>query len=74
MKIKELISKVYRGEKITKDEEWEVFFYLRHIPNIKKTDEEFELYCRMAKEKGIPKPDRNSYIRPLHEKNKKSIL
>ena len=68
MKIKELISKVYRGEKITKDEEWEVFFYLRHIPNIKKTDEEFELYCRMAKEKGIPKPDRNSYIRPSHEK------
>lgn len=72
--LKELISKVYRGEEVTKDEKWEVFSYLRHIPNIKKTDEEFELYCRMAKEKGIPKPDRNSYIRPLHEKNKKSIL
>ena len=45
-----------------------MFHYFRHIPNEKKTDKEFELYCIMAKEKGIPKPDRHSLIRTLHEK------
>lgn len=69
LKIKELVMKAYRGEEISRSDMGEVFFYLRHIPNIKKTDEEFELYCKMAKEKGLPKPDRNSYVRPLHEKH-----
>ncbi len=67
MEIKELISKVYRGEEVTKEELWEVFSYLRHIPNIKKTDEEFELYCRMMEEKGKPLPKRNTICRPLEE-------
>lgn len=63
-----LIERANRGEAITKEEKNKIFFYLRHIPNIKKTDEEFELYCKMAKEKGLPEPKRNSTIRPLHEK------
>lgn len=72
--IQTLINKMCNNEEVTLEEKNTVFHYFRHIPNARKTDEEFELYCRMAKEKGIPKPDRNSYIRPLHEKNKKSIL
>lgn len=44
------------------------FIYLRHIPNIRKTEEEFEIYTKMCEERGYPKPDRNSRIRPLHEK------
>lgn len=66
---KDLISKANKGENITKSEKNKIFFYLRHIPNMRKTEEEFELYCKMAKEKGLPKPDRNSYVRPLHEKH-----
>lgn len=69
LKIKELVMKAYRGEEISRSDMGEVFFYLRHIPNIRKTEEEFELYCKMAKEKGLPKPDRNSYVRPLHERH-----
>lgn len=44
------------------------FSYLRHIPNFNKTDEEFEEYCQFAKRLELPKPDRNSKVRPLHEK------
>lgn len=67
-KMNEIVSAAYRGEMITKEERSRMFHYFRHIPNARKTDEEFELYCKMAKEKGIPEPDRKSYIRPLHEK------
>lgn len=67
--IRTLINKMYNNEEVTLEEKNTVFHYFRHIPNEKKTDKEFELYCIMAKEKGIPKPDRHSLIRPLHEKN-----
>lgn len=66
---RDLILRANNGENITKREKGKIFSYLRHIPNIRKTEEEFELYCKMAKEKGLPKPDRNSYVRPLHEKH-----
>lgn len=69
LKIKELVMKAYKGEEISRSDMGEVFFYLRHIPNVRKTKEEFELYCKMAKKHGLPKPDRNSYVRPLHEKH-----
>lgn len=65
--IKDVINRAYNGEEITKEEKNNMFSYFRHIPNARKTDEEFELYCKMAEEKGIPRPDRNSVIRPLHE-------
>lgn len=48
--------------------EWKRFNYLRHISNFSKTKEEFEEYCEYAKRLGMPKPDRNSKVRPLHEK------
>ncbi len=60
--IAEVIS-YSKGSKLVKER----FSYLRHIPNIHKTDEEFKEYCILAEEKGLPKPDRNSRIRPLHE-------
>ena len=44
------------------------FSYLRHIPNCYKTDEEFEEYCQFVKRLGLPNPDRNLKVRPLHEK------
>ena len=66
-KIKDVINSAYNGEVITKEEKSEMFSYFRHIPNARKTDEEFELYCKMAEEKGIPKPKRDSIIRPLYE-------
>lgn len=66
---RDLISRANNGENITESEKGKIFSYLRHIPNIRKTEEEFELYCKMAKEKGLPKPDRNSYVRPLHERH-----
>lgn len=44
------------------------FRWLRHIPNFNKTDEEFKEYCIYAERVGLPKPDRNSKVRPLHEK------
>lgn len=73
MKIKELINKAINKERITDSEKNKIFFYLRHIPNATKTDEEFQLYCDMAKDKGLPPPKRNSKIRPLKEKmHKKS--
>lgn len=66
-KIKDVIESAYKGEEISKEEKNEMFNYFRHIPNARKTDEEFELYCKMAKEKAIPKPERDSTIRPLYE-------
>lgn len=69
-KIKDIISCAYNGEEITKEEKSEMFSYFRHIPNARKTDEEFELYCKMAEEKGMPRPDRSSVIRPLYEDRK----
>ncbi|WP_028257320.1 hypothetical protein [Veillonella montpellierensis] len=66
---RDLISRANNGENITKSEKGKIFSYLRHVPNIRKTEEEFELYCKMAQEKGLPKPDRNLYVRPLHEKH-----
>lgn len=65
--IKDVINSAYNGEEITKGEKSEMFSYFRHIPNARKTDEEFELYCKIAEEKGIPKPERDSTIRSLHE-------
>ena len=64
-KINDIINSAYNGDKITKEEKSEMFTYFRHIPNARKTDEEFELYCKMAEDKGILKPDRKSVIRPL---------
>lgn len=69
-KIKDIINSAYNGEEITKEEKSEMFSYFRHIANCDKTDEEFELYCKIAEEKGIPKPERDSTIRPLHEYGK----
>lgn len=54
-------------KKLTGDE-LKRFSYLRHIPNYNKTDEEFKEYCQLTKGVGLPKPDRNSKVRPLHEK------
>lgn len=68
MEIKELINKMLKGESENVEERTQVFIYLRHIPNIHKTNEEFELYCEMTKRVGLPTPNRNSGIRPLHEK------
>lgn len=65
--IKDIINSANNGEEITKEEKNNMFSYFRHIPNARKTDEEFELYCKMAEEKGIPKPERDSTIRPLNE-------
>ncbi|WP_040396987.1 hypothetical protein [Anaerococcus senegalensis] len=69
-KINDIINSAYNGDKITKEEKSEMFTYFRHIPNARKTDEEFELYCKMAEDKGIPKSDRKSVIRPLQEGRK----
>ena len=55
-------------KKKLEEKEFNRFSYLRHIPNFYKTDEEFEEYCQFAKRLGLPKPDRNSRVRPLHEK------
>lgn len=71
-RIKEIIQSANNGEEITDEEKNEMFMYFRHIPNARKTDEEFELYSKMAKERGIPTPNRKSYIRPLHEKHDKN--
>lgn len=65
---RDLISRANKGENITREEKNKIFSYLRHVPNIRKTEEEFELYCKMAKEKGLLEPNRNSFVRPLHEK------
>lgn len=48
---KDLISRVNNGGNITKSDKGRIFSYLRHIPNIRKTEEELELYCKMAKKK-----------------------
>lgn len=69
-KIKDVIKSAYSGEEITKEEKSEIFSYFRHIPNARKTDEEFELYCKMAEEKGMTRPERDSNIRSLHEGSK----
>lgn len=66
-RIKDVMKSAYNGEEITKEEKSEIFSYFRHIPNARKTDKEFELYCKMAEEKGMPKPERYSKIRPLYE-------
>ncbi|WP_073508040.1 hypothetical protein [Streptobacillus notomytis] len=71
MKIKEIIDRVINNQEITKNE---LFFYLRHIPNIRKTEEEFKIYCEMCKEKGVSEPNRNSKIRPIHEKNERVLF
>ena len=69
-KIKNVINSANNGDVITKEEKYEMFSYFRHIPDARKTDEEFELYCKMAEENGITKPERDSTIRPLHEYSK----
>ncbi len=48
--------------------EWDRLNYLRHIPNLNKSKEEFKEYCFFADRIGMPKPNRESKIRPLHEK------
>lgn len=65
--MKDVIKSAYKGEEISKEEKNEMFNYFRHIPNARKTDVEFDLYFKMAEEKGIPKPERDSTIRPLNE-------
>lgn len=66
--IKEIVKRAYNMEVLTNEECYELFHYLRHIPNCRKTEEEWELYKRVCKEKGIPEPNRKSCVRPLHEK------
>lgn len=67
MKIKELINRRINKECITEYDKNKIFNYLRHIPNAMKTDKEFKLYCDMAKDKGLPAPERHSKVRPLEE-------
>lgn len=50
------------------EKEFNRFGYLRHIPNYYKTDEEFKEYCSFTARLGLPKPNRKSKVRPLHEK------
>lgn len=49
-----------------------IYQLLQTITNLRKfqskTDEEFKEYCQFAERVGLPKPDRNSKVRPLHEK------
>lgn len=52
------------------EEELARFMQYRHIANCDKTDEDFEEYKIMAKRVGLPKPERDSTIRPLHEYGK----
>lgn len=52
-KIKDIINSANNGEEITKEEKNQMFSYFKHTPRARKTDEEFELYCKMAEEKGI---------------------
>lgn len=52
------------------EEEWKKFDLYRHSANCSKSDEDFEEYCKMAKRVGLPKPERDSTIRPLHEYGK----
>lgn len=66
--IKELIRKMLKRENISKEDRQRVFMYLRHIPNKNKTEEEWELYKILCKEKGVPEPDRNLAVRPVYEK------
>ena len=54
------------------EKEWERLNFLRHIANINKTEEQWNEYCEFAKKIGFPKPNRNSKIRPLHEKYDKN--
>lgn len=56
------------SKKKLSEDELKRFSYLRHIPNYNKNDEEFKEYCQLAKRVGLPKPDRNSKVRLLHEK------
>lgn len=72
MKIKEIINKILKNEQVTSKEKNEVFHYFNHIPNIKKTNEEFELYYKMLKERNKPLPNRNMICRPLEEEYFKS--
>lgn len=69
--IKELIKKFLNDGLVSKEEKIEIFSYLRHIPNFHKTEEEWELYKKICKEKRLPEPNRYSKIRPLHESNNK---
>lgn len=68
--IQDLIKLLLEGKAVSKEDTSKVFSYLRHIPNARKTENEWNLYCQMAKERGLPRPDRDSKIRPLHEKYK----
>lgn len=66
-----------QNKEITKDnyftkEEWDKFNVLRHIPNALKTEKQFREYTAFCKRVGLPKPDRASSIRPLHEKYNES--
>lgn len=49
-------------------EELDKFNLYRHISNYDKSDEEFKEYKLMTERIGLPTPDRNSRIRPLHER------
>nr|DAP27596.1 MAG TPA: hypothetical protein [Caudoviricetes sp.] len=49
------------------EKEKERVSYLSHIPNCYKTDQEFKEHCAFSKKLGLPQPNRNSKVRPLHE-------
>lgn len=42
-------------------------FILEDFLTLERQDDEFESYCKMAEEKSLPKPNRNSQLKPLHE-------
>lgn len=52
------------------DEERKKIDFYSHTSNCSKSGEDFEEYCKMAKRVGLPKPKRDSTIRPLHEYGK----
>ena len=49
------------------ENDWRRFNFLRHTSNFNKSKEDFAEYCTFAERLGMPKPNRNSKIRPLHE-------
>lgn len=61
-------SKEISKENYFTEDEFGKFNLYRHIANSDKSDEEFEEYSLMLKRIGLPKPNRNSTKRPLHEK------
>lgn len=66
--INKVIETAYEGGVLTEYETSELYHFLRHIPNSKKTEKEWEVYKKFCVEKGLPEPNRKSCVRPLNEK------